>query len=311
MEVFLILSVITTAAAIIAAARFCFLRRGLGAAAELLRKINERQSQGQGDNQKMIITTPDRGLEALLAEINCLLSRSQQERISVMEREREFRKEVSNISHDLRTPLTSILGYLELLSDSMLPEQERAEYLAVVNRKAKSLQGLITSFYDLSRLEADEYHFEMGELNLYDLLCETAAVFYGDLEEAGFTVEMELQEGPLMVGGDCLAVKRVFNNLFQNILSHGIRNVKISLGQEGGQAVTVFSNETEPMKEEDVDRVFDRFFTADEMRTGQNTGLGMTIVKKLLEGMGHQVKASLSAPEGTQWFSVEIRWNLL
>lgn len=125
-----------------------------------------------------------RAAEELLASINALLRLRQDDAAEHRRQERAIRQQISNISHDLRTPLTSILGYLQLLEGDSLTQEERGEYLEIVRGRAKSLQSLITSFYELSRLEGGEYPLSREKVDLYHILSELAAEFYNDFEEA-------------------------------------------------------------------------------------------------------------------------------
>ena len=208
------------------------------------------------------------------------------------------------VSHDLRTPLTSILGYLQLLEDPGLTEGERREYLAVIAGRARTLQSLITSFYDLSRLEGGEYLLQREKVDLYASLSGLLAAFYNDFTDRGFDMEVELAEGLPQVWADAGAVLRIFTNLIRNALEHGEGRMEIRLYQEGGQVVSRFSNETHALTAEDVPHVFDRFFTSDKMRTGRNTGLGLAIVKALAGQMDCRAEAAL---EGDM-FAITLRW---
>ena len=209
--------------------------------------------------------------------MNRLLELRQADRAAYQARERALRQPIANVSHDLRTPLTSILGYLQLLEDPGLTEGERREYLAVIAGRARTLQSLITSFYDLSRLEGGEYLLQREKVDLYASLSGLLAAFYNDFTDRGFDMEVELAEGLPQVWADAGAVLRIFTNLIRNALEHGEGRMEIRLYQEGGQVVSRFSNETHALTAEDVPHVFDRFFTSDRMRTGRNTGLGLAI----------------------------------
>ncbi len=239
------------------------------------------------------MAAPNRAAEELLASINALLRLRQDDAAEHRRQERAIRQQISNISHDLRTPLTSILGYLQLLEGDSLTQEERGEYLEIVRGRAKSLQSLITGFYELSRLEGGEYPLSREKVDLYHILSELAAEFYNDFEEAGFETTVELAENLPAVMADPAGVLRVFTNLIRNALEHGQTRMDIRLRREGSELLSVFANDASGLTEEDVQHVFDRFFTADKMRTGQSTGLGLAIVKALVERMGHRVTAEL------------------
>ena len=275
-------------------------RRSLRSAARQLRELERTDS-----NVRLRLRAPNRSAEELLDAVNILLELRQADQAAGQERERSLRQQIANVSHDLRTPLTSILGYLQLLEGEALTPEERREYLEVVKGRAKALQGLITSFYDLSRLEGGEYPIQQERVDLYNSLSGLLAAFYNDFTDGGFDMEVELQENLPPVTADPAGVLRVFTNLIRNALDHGRGRMEIRLFLEEGRVVSLFRNEAGDLAPEDMPYVFDRFFTADKMRTGRNTGLGLAIVKALADQMGCGLEAALE--DGM--FSVRILWN--
>ncbi len=249
---------------------------------------------------------PDRELEELLAQINGLLEDKERETRALRSREESLRRQIANVSHDLRTPLTSILGYLQLLERGDLSPEESHHYLDIVAGRAKVLQDLITSFYDLSRIEGGEYPLELQPVDLRRALEPLLAGFYEDFEQAGFQVTVELEEHLPPVPADSGAVTRILTNLIGNALKYGSNTLDIRLYAQGDSLVTAFSNDAPSLTQEDVLRVFERFYTADQMRTGQNTGLGLAIVKALAGQMGHCAFAELK--DGV--FTVGVRWKI-
>ena len=269
----------------------------------LERDIRSCARQLRSGRPRVSMAAPNAAAEELLTAINTLLDLREQEEGDYRRQERAIRQQIANISHDLRTPLTSILGYLQLLEGEGLTAEERREYLAIVQGRAKTLQSMIVSFYDLSRLEGGEYPLSRERVDLYHVLSELVAEFYNDFE--GFDMTVELREGLPSVTADPAGVLRVFTNLIRNAMEHGRSRMSILLYQEGDEVVSVFANDAPGLTPEDVEHVFDRFFTADKMRTGQSTGLGLAIVKALVERMGHTVSAEL---EG-DLFRVVVRWQ--
>ena len=265
-----------------------------------------RERERSGSTARVGLKAPHPAAEELLLEVNRLLELRQAERSEFHRREEALRRQIANVSHDLRTPLTSILGYLQLLAGEELSEAERREYLAIVEGRARTLQTLIATFYDLSRIEGGEYPLELQSVDLRRSLEPLLAGFYEDFEQAGFQVTVELMESPPAVSADPGAVTRILTNLIGNALKHGSKTLDIRLYQEGQTLVTAFSNDAPELTQEDLPRVFERFYTADQMRTGQNTGLGLAIVKALSEQMGHTAFAELK--DGV--FTVGVRWKL-
>lgn len=255
---------------------------------------------------RLRLYSPDDKLEELLSQINGLLEDKERETRVLRSREESLRRQIANVSHDLRTPLTSILGYLQLMGREDISPEEYRHCLEIVEGRAKVLQDLITSFYDLSRIEGGEYPLELQSVDLRRSLEPLLAGFYEDFEQAGFQVTVELMESPPAVSADPGAVTRILTNLIGNALKHGSKTLDIRLYQEGQILVTAFSNDAPELTQEDLPRVFERFYTADQMRTGQNTGLGLAIVKALSEQMGHTAFADLK--DGV--FTVGVRWKL-
>lgn len=273
----------------------------------LERDIRTCARQLRSGRTRVSMAAPNAAAEELLTAINALLALREREEGDYRRQEQAIRQQIANISHDLRTPLTSILGYLQLLEGEGLSPEERREYLSIVQGRAKALQSMIVSFYDLSRLEGGEYPLSRERVDLYHVLSELVAEFYNDFERSGFDMTVELREGLPAVTADPAGVLRVFTNLIRNALEHGRERMSILLYQEGGEVVSVFANDAPGLTPEDVTHVFDRFFTADKMRTGQSTGLGLAIVKALVERMGHTVTAEL---EG-DLFRVVVRWHVV
>ena len=291
-------------AAVILAALCAVLGLWLYALEKDIRSCARQLREDEGARVRM--AAPNRAAEDLLSAVNRLLELREADEAEHRRQEHAIRQQISNISHDLRTPLTSILGYLQLLEGDSLTVEERREYLGIVRGRAKALQSLITSFYDLSRLEGGEYPLSREKVDLYHVLSELVAEFYNDFEQSGFDMTVELAPGLPAVTADPAGVLRVFTNLIRNALEHGQKRMSILLYRQGETVVSAFSNDAAGLTREDVEHVFDRFFTADKMRTGQSTGLGLAIVKALVGQMGHRVTAALDG----EMFTVQVRWRI-
>lgn len=276
------------------------LERDLRAGAKQLKE--HRQSASAAP---LHLAAPHGASEELLSEVNGLLREGEDQRSAFRRREQDLRRQIANVSHDLRTPLTSILGYLQLLEDPDLPVEKRREYLAVVKSRAGALQGLITGFYDLSRLEAGEYALEKERVDLREVIGEQLAAFYNELERQ-FQVTVDLPEDLPAVWGDRAAMRRVYSNLIRNALEHGSGTLTVSAAREGEGVVTRFSNGGAEVSPEELPHVFDRFFTSDQTRSGRNTGLGLAIVKALAGQMEGRASAEL---EG-ETFTVTLTWKI-
>ena len=283
------------------AVRQAILEKGLRRAARRM-----REQMANETTARLALPCPSAGAEELLSCLNQLLELRQEERALYRRKEQELRRQIANVSHDLRTPLTSILGYLQLLEGEGLPLEKRAEYLAVIEGRARTLQTFIAAFYDLSRIEGGELPLEREKVDLSRALSDQLAAAYEQIEAAGLAVEVDIAPGLPPVWADSGAVTRIFSNLLTNALRHGEDTLSVRLYREGGVILSAFSNRAEGLTAEDAAHVFERFYTADKMRTGQSTGLGLAIVKALAERMGHTVAARWE--DGV--FTVEVRWTV-
>lgn len=280
--------------------RLYSLDRNLKQGAEQLKRRREEKGAAP-----LSLAAPHRASEALLSEVNGLLRDGEDERADFRRREQALRRQIANVSHDLRTPLTSILGYLQLLDSPEVTEEQRREYLDIIASRARVLQGLITSFYDLSRLEAGEYPIVRERVDLREVIGALLAAFYDELE-SHFTVSVDIPEDLPPVWGDKAAMTRLYSNLIRNALEHGSGTMTITAGVKGGEVFTRFANGGADLPEEDLPHVFDRFYTSDKTRSGRNTGLGLAIVKTLTEKMLGTVGAELTAGI----FSVILYWKV-
>lgn len=253
-----------------------------------LREIN----QDEPVHRHLQLPVPDRELELFAEELNRYLSCSFDRSFTQKKREQDVRREITNISHDLRTPLTSILGYLELLEDSPLsPEQQ--EYLEIIHNRSSHLNTLISQLYEYVRLESRELKLNIETLNLRLLLQEHLLSFYQEFEAKGISLIPQLPKEPVPVRADLNALMRILHNLTSNLLKYGTGTVAISLTYTSKEAILICSNQTSDLTEDNAAHLFDPFYTADNARTTQKSGLGMTISKLLLEQMGGSMDAHL------------------
>lgn len=269
--------------------------------ANQLNKINKNKT-----NSKILLGSNKRQLESVALEINKILEEKQKNEVEHKRMDLELRQAIANISHDLRTPLTSIMGYMQLMEDNNVSQDEKKQYVDIVKNRTKALKILITSFYDLSRLEANEYKFELKSLNLYNVMSETIVSFYNDFLNRGIEPNIDIDEKIPLVIVDENAVRRIISNLIQNMLKYGENFVAISLKQSNEGLVTTFTNDAPNLTDEDAKHLFERFFTADRARSGKSTGLGLAITKELVEQMGHTIAVELSQGK----LSIIIKWKI-
>jgi signal transduction histidine kinase len=284
------------------AVRLYFLHRALHSASEDMAEIEEAPDQ----NRQLKSRSTDQSLEPLLTRINLLYSERQKERINYQRREQQIRQEIENISHDLRTPLTSILGYLDLIEDEDTSKAEQEEYLGIIRRRAKILQGFIRDFYEISRIEADDYPLQLTSVPVQYILKEVVVAYYLEFEKRNISVDILLEDKPCNIITDKIQFERILNNLVQNALKYAVNQFTIKQTRTKDSCCIQFINDTANLAEEELTRIFERFYTGDQSRANQSSGLGLTITKLLTEKMKGHIEAKLE--KGL--FIIELSWPL-
>ena len=299
MEVLII--IIISVLLIIFVTLYIFLNKEIGNIANRLKEINNTET-----NSKVLMSSSSKRLKSLVLEINKSLDEKIQTKAEYKKINSDMKESIANISHDLRTPLTSIIGYMQLIEDDNLSDSEKKEYIEIVKKRAGNLQVLIENFYDLSRLESYEYKFKAESVDLSKALCDILASFYNDFLKVGIEPTIEIDKKLPEITADENAVKRVISNLTLNIIRHAKKSTKISLKNQSDFVIMSFKNAAPDLKKEDCEHLFDRFFMADRTRNGNNTGLGLTIAKELVEQMGNSIYAELI--DGN--LSIIIKWKI-
>ena len=205
----------------------------------------------------------------------------------------EIRQSIVNISHDLRTPLTSLIGYLKLMQNDSVSAEKKHDYQKTAYQKALILNSLVSGLFELAVLENGGYIFQYQRVDANAVLAEELTNIYAQFEIKSISPMLQLYDAPLWVIGDSDALHRVFANLLQNMVKHGSPPIQITSDVEKGTVNFRLSNRAPNLLPKDIPLLFRRFFTADRMRSGKDTGLGLAIVKELVEQMNGHVSAEL------------------
>lgn len=254
-------------------------------------------------NKKLNIQIADKDVEKLAYEINEYLElykRNEQQKVAF---ENTLKQGIANMSHDLRTPLTSIMGYLKLLQND---EIDKDEALAVLKNKTNKLNVLINDFFELASIESEEYELDITRVNLTNILQEEILSLYEAFESRGFEPKINILDKPIFIMGDKDSLERIVDNLLSNTLKYAERDIKIDLEEVSGKAILKISNVCTTLGKEDVIHIFDRFYMADQVRKGQGVGLGLSIVKSLIEKMNGNISAKLEGEE----LSIICEWKV-
>lgn len=254
---------------------------------DITAQLDERTNEKTGG--KITVALIDNDLSKLAAAINRNLELQKKLRIDVRRNDLQLKDSIANLSHDLRTPLTSILGYLQLSLTSDCPVEKRTEYLKTVDDKAHALKSMINGLYELSVLDVRETPFKTEKLDLNLLLGDVLSSQYEPFRKLGITLTVHLPDHPVWITSDRVACIRIIQNLLNNALHYAKENVGISLEAYSSYAFFSICNPAPNLKTNDVKHLFDRFYTADKSRNSGGSGLGLYIVKTLLEKMNGKV----------------------
>lgn len=247
------------------------------------RQVMEMTKQVK-EKKKLRVSLFEKHLEKLAGAINEKSDLEQREKIRLIQEKERLKQSIANISHDLRTPLTSIQGYF-ILFHSCEDEKERESYLSTIQAKADYLAELVQVFYDLSLIENEDYRLEIEKLDINRIVTDCALEKYNELN--AYSTVIKTQNAPVWISGNAIACKRIIENLIANAIRHSDGDIEISIGADG---VFTIKNKTLELENIDPRRLLQKFYTVDESRSNGNTGLGLYIVSELLRKIGGSVE---------------------
>lgn len=236
-------------------------------------------------NTLISISTGDSSVQLLASRINAQLQALRKERLKLQTGNDELTTAVTNISHDLRTPLTAICGYLDLLEQE--PQSEKSgRYLAVIRERTDAMRSLTEELFRYSVITATADELDMQAVRLNDILEQSLVGFYGALSARGITPEIRMPEAAVIRELDAAALRRIFDNILSNAVKYSDGDLTIRLRPDGS---VTFSNRASSLSRVQAERLFDRFYTVETARN--STGLGLSIAKLLTEKMGGTITA--------------------
>jgi len=239
-------------------------------------------------NARLTTTTTDRAILKLVQSINTTLTKRREDHLEAQRTEAELKRAITNISHDLRTPLTAARGYLQMLESADLAPETRARYQEIIRGRLDSLGVLMSNLFEFAKIIEGNTTFEIQEVNIGNILRDALSEAYRELEYKGFRVDVDIPDNPILCRCDPDALQRVLQNLLKNVCTHGKAVLRVRL--DGNQIE--ISNQADNLDKIDAAHMFERFYTSDASRNNKNTGLGLAIAKELTEQMGGRISAN-------------------
>ena len=251
----------------------------------------EDLSAGRSE-KKISLTLVDARLSELATQINENMELQKQLRIDARKSEQRLKDSIAGVSHDLRTPLTAIIGYIQMLERRGL-NGEQQEKATIILKKANAMRELVESFFELSVIESGQSELAEEAVNFTNIVSEAVVDFIPRFEAAELEPDVDLGDKSLYIAGDTTALGRIVQNLLSNALKYTAGRVKVALEERDGEIILTVVNEVRPDTPPDMERIFERFYTGDDCRNSGSAGLGLYIVKLLAEKMQGAVSASL------------------
>lgn len=284
--------------------RFIF---GRGIQAKI-RRMNKKLEEilETGSDEKVMVFTDNPVLMELGGQINRLLIDRQKIRADFKREEISSKKMLANISHDIKTPLTVILGYLEI----MRPNHADNEMLKKVETKANQVMNLINQFFTLAKLESGDTNINLGKVNINEICRENVLEFYDILLQKDFDVDLFIPETAIFVQGEKEALQRILYNLLSNVIRYGSdgKYLGVFLRQDKSNVYIDVVDKGKGIEQEFASNVFDRLYTMEDSRNReiQGNGLGLTIAKNLAKQLEGDIFLN-SIPNVKTTFTVSLK----
>lgn len=248
-------------------------------------------------NRLLTVTLVDKDLSELINELNQGIVYQRKLKDGNEKSERLLKQSVSDIAHDLRTPLTVISGSLQLMEMEELSGTKSREYIRVCREKTNRLKKMADDFFEMSLLESEQTVIIPESVDAVKLMMQFIADNESVIREKGLVPDIRLPQKNVVLRGDTRMIVRVLENLLNNVMKYAQDTFRIEMAESENLFRITFVNHADSLEQSDVDRLFDRTYRADKARQNGGAGLGLYIVKLLMEKQGGKVSAELKNGE--------------
>jgi signal transduction histidine kinase len=260
-----------------------------------------------GNLNRRVLAKENDMTKQICHDINMIVLNNQTQFIRQQQSEASYKRLMTSLSHDAKTPLASLVGYLEAVTGGLVTGEEKEAYIRIASEKAHQLKGFIESLFEWVKLDAGEqtYHFEQLDLN--ELTRSIIADWIPTWESSHFKYEIEIPETEYWMDIDIHAYTRILNNLFQNILKHSDGNkLTLRITEEESLAQIEVSDNGIGILPSSLPHIFERMYQCDDSRLADGNGLGLAIVKELVSAHKGKIKAE-STPSAGITFTITFR----
>ena len=255
-----------------------------------------------GNGNRRILSATNELTAPIVFEINEIMVAYENRLSSVRHTEEANRRLMTSLSHDIRTPLTTLIGYLDAVNKGIAKGKERDEYIETARRKAYDLKEYIDVLFDWFKLNSNEFAMEINEIEATELTRNILIDWIPIFEDKQIDYNIDIPEQPLRVKLDIDGYMRILNNLIQNIIAHSHADkIEISLSKQGNSMRILLKDNGIGIEKEDLKHIFERLYKCDKGRSEKGSGLGLSITRQLVEKMNGTITADSVKGKGTEF----------
>lgn len=255
-----------------------------------------------GNGNRRILSATNELVAPLAYEINEIIVSYEKRLSAIRQTEETNRQLMTSLSHDVRTPLTTLIGYLDAVHRQLVTGDEREAYMETARKKAHDLKEYIDILFDWFRLNSDEFAMDREILEAAELTRNILIDWIPVFEDTGLDYDIQIPDRPAQVSLDAECYRRILNNLIQNVLSHSHGSwVEIRMLQKAREVSISVSDNGVGMESEDLKHIFERLYKCDRARSEKGSGLGLSIAQQLTEKMGGRIAVQSQPGKGTRF----------
>ena len=255
-----------------------------------------------GNGNRRILSATDEFTASIAYEVNDIVSSYEKELSSFRQAEEVNKQLMTSLSHDVRTPLTTLIGYLDAAHKGIVTGKDKDEYVEIARRKAHDLKEYIDVLFDWFKLNSDEFVLLIDPVEAVELTRNILIDWIPIFEDKQIDYSIDIPEQPFRVRLDPDAYMRVLNNLIQNVIVHSHADkINISLSNQDGNMKIVVADNGVGIEKDDLKHIFERLYKCDKGRSEKGSGLGLSIVHQLVEKMNGTITAESTPGNGTMF----------
>ena len=263
-----------------------------------------------GNGNRRILSATNELVSPLAYEINEIVV-SYESRLSIVRQTEEINRQLmTSLSHDVRTPLTTLIGYLDAAYKGLVTGKDRDDYIEIARRKAHDLKEYIDVLFDWFKLNSDEFALEIQSVEAAELTRNILIDWIPIFEDKQVDYDIDIPEQPVRVRLDTDSYMRIINNLIQNVIAHSHADkIKFALSKKENNIELLLADNGVGIEKDDLKHIFERLYKCDKGRSEKGSGLGLSIVHQLVEKMGGSITVESFPGEGTEFmllFPLEI-----